>query len=96
MVKIKPLKQIVENYVMSSPIASIRYEKSMLNKGWKESKEKSLKYALNLIKKSGLDKIEAINVLENVQERTQELLLRLGNNKILNNKDKKENGKNQN
>ncbi len=80
MVKIKSMKQIVENYVMSSPIASIRYEKSMLNKGWDESKEKSLKYALNLIKKSGLNKTESINILENVKERTQEILIILHNN----------------
>ncbi len=81
MVKTKTLKQTVENYVMSSPIASIRYEKSMLNKGWKESKEKSLKYALNLIEKSGLNKAEAIDILENVKGRTQEILLVLQNNR---------------
>lgn len=74
MAKTKSLRQTVENYVMSSPIASIRYEKSMLNKGWKEPKEKSLKYALNLIKQSGLDKTEAIDILKNVKERTQEIL----------------------
>lgn len=82
MVKIKPLKQIVQNYVMSSPIASIRYEKSMLNKGWEGSKEKSLKYALNLINKSGLNKNEAINILEDVKERTQEILIILRNKDI--------------
>lgn len=82
MVKIKSMKQIVENYVMSSPIASIRYEKSMLNRGWEESKEKSLKYALNLIKKSGLNKTEAVNILEEVKERTQEILSKLRNNKL--------------
>lgn len=79
MVKIKPMKQIVENYVMSSPVASLRYERSMLNKGWGESKEKSLKYALNLIKKSGLNKNEAIRILEDVKERTQEILITLHN-----------------
>ena len=79
MVKIKPMKQIVENYVMSSPVASLRYERSMLNKGWEESKEKSLKYALNLIKKSGLNKNESIRILEDVKERTQEILITLHN-----------------
>lgn len=81
MVKVKTLKQTVENYVMSTPIASIRYEKSMLNKGWKETKEKSLKYALNLIEKSGLNKAEAVDILENVKERTKEILSVLHNNK---------------
>ncbi|MBI2558771.1 hypothetical protein HYW20_05590 [Candidatus Woesearchaeota archaeon] len=88
MVKIKSVQQIVENYVMSSPIASIRYEKSMHNKGWEKPKEKSLKYALNLIKKSGLNKTEAINILEEVKNRTQEILL------ILHNNFKLKNGKN--
>ncbi len=79
MVKIKSMKQIVENYVMSSPIASIRYEKSMLTKGWEKPKEKSLKFALNLIKKSGLNRNEAIKILEDVKERTQEILSTLRN-----------------
>jgi len=74
MVKTKNLKQTIENYVMSSPIASIRYEKSMVNKGWKETKEKSLKFALNLIKQSGLSTTEAIDILKDVKERTQEIL----------------------
>ena len=82
MVNTKSLKQSVENYVMSSPIASIRYEKSMLNKGWEGSKEKSLKFALNLIKKSGLNRNESIKILEEVKERTQEILSTLSNNTL--------------
>lgn len=81
MVNTMSLKKTVENYVMSAPVASIRYEKSMINKGWNETKKKSLKCALNMIIKSGLNKSEAIRILEGVKERTQEILVVLHNNK---------------
>ena len=73
MVLIKTAEENTSNYIMSAPIASIRYEKALEKKGWGDAKDKSLKYAINLIKKSGVSESEVIKILEQLKARIEEI-----------------------
>lgn len=67
MAKVKSLNEAVEDYVMSSVISAIRYERVMRKKGWQDSVEKAARQGIGMIAKSGMDPKKAVECLAEVE-----------------------------
>ncbi len=73
MAQIKSIEKITENYVLSTIKASINIEKHMQRSGWSNPKERALKYAISTIVSSGVKKDRAIELIDSIIKRANEI-----------------------
>jgi len=78
MTRVRAIKEAVENFVTSTPIASIKYQRYLVSKGVREPEKGSINYALGIILNSGLPQEKSKELLHDVRDRTKLLLRELG------------------
>lgn len=71
--KTKNIEKTMENYVLSIPLASVKYELALKEKGEKDAKEKSIAYTARVIEESGVDEEKVIKLIQKLRKRASEI-----------------------
>jgi hypothetical protein len=75
--KIKSMEIISENAVLSAVKASIKMEKYLKRRGTNDAHRASIKYAISTIASVGVEPKKAIELLESLTERSEEIIKEL-------------------
>ncbi|MCD6247672.1 MAG: hypothetical protein J7J87_04575 [Candidatus Diapherotrites archaeon] len=70
---VKDLKKTMENYVLSVPLASVKYEKALRERGQEKTKSKSIAYAMRMIEESEVEREQVLKLLNELEMRVKEI-----------------------